>query len=57
MEEETNVDKLKSVKDKLAQVYKDEASDDIYDNGLLSVLNGAVLSVEQAIQIFVGRSQ
>ena len=50
MVEDGSIEKLTVCKDKLAQVYKDEVSDDVYDNGLLTLINSAVLSVEQAIK-------
>jgi hypothetical protein len=49
MPEETNITKLMGVREKLAQVYKDEASDDLYDNGTLTKINLCVSTVEQVI--------
>ena len=34
--------------DKLAKVYKNQASDDLFDNGLLSEINSAIMHCETA---------
>ena len=45
-----NIQKLEKARDDLAQVYKDEATDDVPDNGNLINIHKAILSIECAIQ-------
>ena len=56
MAEEDNLEKLKTARDKLAQVYKDEACDEIHDNGNLINIHHAIIHTETAIQIIGKRS-
>ena len=52
---ESNLETLKSVRDKLAAVYKDEACDEHHDNGNLINIHQAIIHIEQAIQILKKR--
>ena len=49
MEKADKIDKLQSARDLIVAVYEAEATDDLLDNGNLSVLNGAVLSISNAL--------
>lgn len=55
-QEENNIDKLKGVRDKLAQVFKDEVTDDLHDNGNLSNLYSAIITVEKVIEALEKRT-
>ena len=55
--QEENINKLKLARDKVADVYKDEATDDINDNGNLSILNGAIGSINNVIEALIKRGQ
>ena len=50
-----DIEKLKDARDKLAAVYKNEATDDVFDNGNLSTLNSAILNVENVIKMLEER--
>lgn len=52
---EDNIEKLKASRDKLAQVYKDEACDEIHDNGNLINIHQAIIHIEQALAILERR--
>ena len=52
---ESNLEKLVVVKDKLAQVYKDEATDEQSDNGNLINIHQAIIHTENAIKIIKKR--
>ena len=52
---EDNLEKLTTARDKLAQVYKDEACDELQDNGNLINMHQAIIHIEQAIQILKKR--
>ena len=45
-----NIEKLKKARDIIAKVYEEEAIDEISDDGNLSTLNAALLSINQAIR-------
>ena len=51
----TNLELLNTIKEKLADVYSSEVKDDIYDNGLLNVLNTAIVNVELCIKLIIAR--
>ena len=50
MEEQSDLQKLKQIRNSLAVVYKSQVMDDIHDNGNLSTLNESILSVESVIK-------
>ncbi len=50
-----DLEKLKTARDKIAQVYKDEACDEHHDNGNLVNMHQAIIHIEQAIQILKKR--
>ncbi len=50
-----DIEKLKTARDKIAQVYKDEATDEFHDNGNLINMHQAIIHIEQAIQILEKR--
>ncbi len=50
-----NLEILRTVRDKLAAVYKDEACDELHDNGNLINIHQAIIHTEQAIQILEKR--
>ncbi len=50
-----DIEKLKTARDKLAQVYKDEACDEHHDNGNLINIHQAIIHTEQALQILEKR--
>lgn len=50
MPAESNIEKLKLARDKLADVYEDEVRDEVFDNGNLDNINNAVKFVEMAIR-------
>ena len=50
-----NLDKLRLCRNGLAAVYKDEATDETYDNGNLTTLNNALLCVEIVIKAIANR--
>lgn len=52
---EDNLGEMKTARDKLAQVYKDEACDEIHDNGNLINIHQAIIHIETAIQILEKR--
>lgn len=56
MPEPTNIEKLEGARNDIADVYADEAKDNIHDNGNLSVMNNALLSIETAIQTLKARN-
>ncbi len=45
------VEKLITARDKLAQLYKDEACDELQDNGNLINIHQAIIHIENALQI------
>ena len=49
-----NLDKLYKVRTLLTEVYSNLATDNLPDNGNLSILNDAILSVNISIQYLVG---
>jgi hypothetical protein len=50
MAEKTTLEKLIEVRNDLAQVFKVEATDEVYDNGTLSLISNAITTVEQIIE-------
>ena len=48
---EENLNKLRTIRNKLAEVYASEATDETFDNGNLTTLNNALLCVEIVIRI------
>ena len=50
MNVQDNIDKLKDARNKLAEVYESEVMDEVYDNGNLTTMNQAIISIEQAIK-------
>lgn len=57
MAEQTNIEKLETARDRLANVYKDEATDDIMDNGNLIKIHEAIIKVEEALYELKQREQ
>lgn len=53
----SNLRKCELAKSHLASVYKSEAEDETFDNGLLTALNNAILNVEEAISFIKKRTQ
>ena len=53
---ESNIQKLKTAKSLLADVYEAEAVDDLFDNGNLGHINAAVLEIEHSIYILSTRT-
>ena len=49
MEKADKIDALQNARDLVVSVYEAEATDDKLDNGNLSVLNGAILSINSSI--------
>jgi len=52
----TNLEKLIEARDSLAQVYKNEACDELSDNGNLINIHQSIIHIEQAIQILKKRA-
>ena len=50
MATEEDIQKLKDARDKIAEVYESQATDDLTDNGNLTKLNNAILSVNESIK-------
>jgi len=50
------IEKLGKAKKSLTQAYKDEADDDLVDNGNLQHIHEAILHTEQAIEIISKRN-
>ena len=46
----SDIEKLKTARDKIAEVYESQATDDLVDNGNLSALNNALLNINIAIK-------
>lgn len=46
----TNIEKLESARDKVVQVYEDEAKDEIPDNGNLTTLNNVILGINNSLK-------
>ena len=55
MPEDPNLVKLKDARDKCAEVFEAEATDDLHDNGNLDNIHQAVIHIENAIQIIERR--
>lgn len=51
MTTEDDISKLKDARNKTAEVYESQATDEIPDNGNLTTLNSCVLSLNSAISI------
>lgn len=49
-----DIEKLIVARDKIAEVYESQATDDIIDNGNLSSLNNALLNLNVAIKKLQG---
>jgi len=49
------INKLKNARDKLADCYEEEATDDLRDNGNLISIHEAILSIENAISLIEKR--
>lgn len=52
---QSNIQMLKLARDKVAAVYANEATDEHYDNGNLTTMNNAILSIQNAIQTLKAR--
>ncbi len=50
MGHDEDITKLKDARDKIAEVYETQATDDASDNGNLTSLNNAVLTLNEAIE-------
>ena len=50
VQENPSIAKLKTARDKLAEVYESEVKDDKPDNGNLSIINNAILSIEDCLK-------
>jgi len=46
----SDIEKLKTARDKIAEVYQNQAIDDLSDDGNLSALNNALLNLNIAIK-------
>lgn len=46
----SDIEKLKTARDKVAEVYESQATDDLVDNGNLSSLNNTLLNINIAIK-------
>jgi len=49
MGNEEDIKKLKDARDKVAEVYKSQATDDAKDNGNLTHLNNSILTLNETI--------
>ena len=52
-----NRNKLNDAKNKLAEVYESEVSDDKYDNGNLDNINNAIKQTQLAIKELIAREE
>ncbi len=50
MGNQEDIQKLKDARDKIAEVYKKQATDNQPDDGNLTTLNGAILTLNAAIK-------
>lgn len=50
MGREEDILKLKDARNKIAEVYEAQATDDVADNGNLTSLNSAILTMNEAIK-------
>ena len=50
MTRQEDITKLEDARDKVAEVYKSQATDDTVDNGNLTSLNHALLTLNEAIK-------
>ena len=50
MTRDEDIEKLKDARNKVAEVYKSQATDDADDNGNLTALNSALLMLNEAIK-------
>lgn len=50
MTREEDIQKLKDARDKVAEVYETQATDDAEDDGNLTSLNNAILTLNEAVK-------
>ena len=50
MTREDDIEKLKDARNKVAEVYESQATDEVADNGNLTSLNSAILTLNEAIK-------
>ena len=55
MDLQEEIDKLIDARDKIAEVYESEATDEVPDNGNLSTMNEAILKINMAIKTLKAR--
>ena len=56
MPRESSIQMLRVARDKLADVFHNEVTDDVYDNGLLGMLVAGVSAIEDSIRELEKRS-
>ena len=50
-----SIDKVKNARDKLAEAFENEVKDDVYDNGLLTLIAKACQDIEIIIKTLIER--
>lgn len=56
MPEEPDIEKLRRVRNILADVFSNQVKDEVYDNGFLNVCGSAIRAAEDLIEILKKRS-